>query len=313
MPDPNKRGIKYPSRNHGLPLARSPLLMSPILTSLDLATDVRPDHDLKRRHYLVGRDLDVLFPAPSLPPSPLCPQRLPGTSTESLAALQHVLRDNHSRFHIFYNHLKFQKCVPTSVVMMPSLMMLVAMMACLMPISLSTLAISHITYRAMVLYALGGSRSAIMAGYDQDCTDQRLAFASPSPVTVDNFRDHLGDEKYGTTLISLPCVTHPCSYYQAYLTFFDQEITAKGISYTLEKYVFSEAYNLYSSPLRTKQPEMLSRFLAGLLHALIHIGYGLEFGLKGLICEGVFVREAWMRHSWRFVRPRDGHSARPCR
>ena len=55
--------------------------------------------------------IDALFPAPTLPPSVLSPQRFPGASTDSLAALQYVLKDNHKRWHIFYNDLKFHKYV----------------------------------------------------------------------------------------------------------------------------------------------------------------------------------------------------------
>lgn len=34
-----------------------------------------------------------------------------------------------------------------------------------------------------------------------------------------------------------------------------------------------------------KQPEMLNRFLSGLLHPMIHAGHGMEFGLPGLVVE----------------------------
>ena len=34
-------------------------------------------------------------------------------------------------------------------------------------------------------------------------------------------------------------------------------------------------------------PEMLNRLLAGLVHPLIHLAYGLEFGLPGQVAEGL--------------------------
>ena len=55
--------------------------------------------------------LDELFPAPSLPPSQLSPQRLPGANLESLVALRDVLKDNHQRYHIYFNHVRFHKYV----------------------------------------------------------------------------------------------------------------------------------------------------------------------------------------------------------
>lgn len=34
------------------------------------------------------------------------------------------------------------------------------------------------------------------------------------------------------------------------------------------------------------EPEMLSRLMGAIIHPLIHAGYGLEFGLPGLVAEG---------------------------
>lgn len=48
----------------------------------------------------------------------------------------------------------------------------------------------------------------------------------------------------------------------------------------LEKYLFTPEYN--ESPRR-----MLSRFLMGVVHPIIHAGYGCEFGLPGLVAEGL--------------------------
>jgi hypothetical protein len=31
---------------------------------------------------------------------------------------------------------------------------------------------------------------------------------------------------------------------------------------------------------------MMARFLGALFHAFIHVGYGLEFGIPGLVAEG---------------------------
>lgn len=60
---------------------------------------------------LPGSELDALFPFPSLPPNVLSPSRYPGASPEAAAALTHVLKDNHTKYHIFFNHKRFHKCV----------------------------------------------------------------------------------------------------------------------------------------------------------------------------------------------------------
>ncbi|KAI6030051.1 hypothetical protein EDC04DRAFT_2714191 [Pisolithus marmoratus] len=180
--------------------------------------------------------LDSLFPVPALPPSPLSPQRLPGTSVESTAALQDVLKDNHKRWHIFFNHRRFH---------------------------------NHITHRALALYALGASGTSIRTLYDLDRQTQRPAIDTPEAITRANFVDHLGDE----------------NYYQGYITFFKGEVDEKGASKVLEEYVFSDDFQYQEGA--SKQPELLARLTAGVMHPMIHVGYGLEFGLKGMLVEGL--------------------------
>lgn len=56
---------------------------------------------------------------------------------------------------------------------------------------------------------------------------------------------------------------------------------------SIEEYIFSAKANF--DPARgagDKQPEMLNRLLSSICHPLIHVGYGLEFGLPGMIIEG---------------------------
>lgn len=193
-----------------------------------------------------------LFPAPSPPPTALCPQRLPGCGIESLKALQHVLIHNHTRYHIFFNHMKFN---------------------------------NHIAHRALAIYAMGGSGPVIEAFYQQDSGIQRPAFASPKPITEQNFVEHLGDE----------------NFYEAYNTFFDKAIEEKGAAATLEEYVFSDKYNFNPGRDAASQPHMLSRFVDGIMHPLIHCGYGVEFGLKGMLSEGLAITALRDAHPLRFL------------
>ncbi|KAI6030044.1 hypothetical protein EDC04DRAFT_116623 [Pisolithus marmoratus] len=190
-------------------------------------------------------DFESFFPSPSLPPSPLAPQRFPGTSIESLAALQYVLKDNHKRWHIFLNDRKHH---------------------------------NHITHRALLLYALGGSGALIKEFYEQDSRRQLPAIESPEAITPTNFVGHLGDGRY----------------YQGYVGFFNQEINEKGTPMVLEEYIFSDRFQYQEGA--SEQPEMLSRFMSSVIHALIHVGYGLEFSLKGIVVEGLAlaaVHDVW--------------------
>ncbi|KAG2135389.1 uncharacterized protein EDB93DRAFT_1092359 [Suillus bovinus] len=130
---------------------------------------------------------------------------------------------------------------------------------------------NHITHRALAIYASGGSSAVIEAFYKQDTKVQRAAFVSPHPITAQNFVDHLGDE----------------NYYEAYTTFFAKVIEEKGASATLDEFIFSEKYNFQPGRDAGSQPEMLSRFVDAVMHPLIHCGYGVEFGLKGMLAQGL--------------------------
>jgi hypothetical protein len=91
-----------------------------------------------------------------------------------------------------------------------------------------------------------------------------------------------------------------CRYFNAYMDFFTCYVQEKGISATLEDFIFSPKVNLGTNPQLAvdKQPQMLNRFLAGVLHPMIHTAYGTEFNLPGMIVEGktgshpVFARKA---------------------
>ena len=74
-------------------------------------------------------------------------------------------------------------------------------------------------------------------------------------------------------------------YYNSYLEFFRDILSKKDVTEVLEEYVFSAKANI-GGPETKGQPRMLNRFLAGLVHPMIHTGNGLEFGILGLVAEG---------------------------
>ena len=88
-------------------------------------------------------------------------------------------------------------------------------------------------------------------------------------------------------------------YYDAYLSYFSEYLRDHTPNETFERFIFSSAYNFdpdleandvneikIAAEKGKKHPEMLNRLLAGLLHPLIHLAYGLEFGLPGQAAEG---------------------------
>lgn len=108
----------------------------------------------------VNRDLDSLFPAPSPSPSKLSPTVWPGNSQESTTVLQKCLKENHEKFHIFFNDQGFH---------------------------------NHTSHHLLAIWALGASGPVIEAAYKVNTDYQRLAEDSPGPITLDNLYDHLGD------------------------------------------------------------------------------------------------------------------------
>ncbi|KAG1775843.1 hypothetical protein EV702DRAFT_1113344 [Suillus placidus] len=183
-------------------------------------------------------ELDVLFPSPSSPLDVLSPPRYPGASPEAVAALAFVLKDNHTKYHIFYDDKRVH---------------------------------NHVTHRALALYSAGASGSLIKQFYMQDCTYQRPVVEPPEAVTEENFIEHLGDD----------------NFYAAYKTFFSKVIEEKGVSAMLEEYIFSKKYNFVEGRDASAQPVIFSRFLGAVFHAFIHVGYGAEFGIPGMVVEGL--------------------------
>ncbi|KAF9078612.1 hypothetical protein BDP27DRAFT_1207201 [Rhodocollybia butyracea] len=130
---------------------------------------------------------------------------------------------------------------------------------------------NHIVHHVLALWALGANGDAIEAAYREDILIQRPAFSSPEPITVANFNDHLGDE----------------NFYNAYLTFFCGVVTKNDVGSVLEGFLFSDKANYGSKNTAGEHPQMLNRFLSGLIHPFIHVGYGIEFGLPGIVAEGL--------------------------
>ncbi|KAG2072551.1 hypothetical protein BDR04DRAFT_1074096 [Suillus decipiens] len=184
--------------------------------------------------------LPPLFQTPQPPLDPICPQRWPGINPESTKMLLKVLKDNHSRWHIFFNYKGFH---------------------------------NHAAHHLLAIWAMGASAKIIFSAYESHCVYQRPAFDSPSRITHHNFNEHLGDERF----------------YSAYSDFFALELGKKGFARTFGEYIFAHSANFLAEPPPEGygHPEMLSRFMGGILHPLIHTGYGAEFGLLGISAEGL--------------------------
>ncbi|THH28849.1 hypothetical protein EUX98_g5339 [Antrodiella citrinella] len=130
---------------------------------------------------------------------------------------------------------------------------------------------NHATHHILAIYALGASPETIRAAYASHTGYQRPAIPPAGVVNKSNWKNFLGDEKY----------------YQAYLTFFTNLLLENGPAAVLKEYVFSKDANFVPAQGKTDRPNMFNRFIGGLLHPLIHSGYGAEFGQLGMWAEGL--------------------------
>ena len=150
---------------------------------------------------------------------------------------------------------------------------------------------SHAAHHLLAIYALGASAPIIDAAYQTHVEFQRPAIPSPGVITIKNFQDFLGQQECVSNHTCLPITSpsEPYRYYSAYVDFFTVILRKDGAAATLEDYVFSQKANFDPAREadRKSPPQFLCRLVDGLFHPLIHVGYGLEFGLPGTLAEGV--------------------------
>ncbi|KAF9509405.1 hypothetical protein BS47DRAFT_1373523 [Hydnum rufescens UP504] len=108
---------------------------------------------------------------------------------------------------------------------------------------------NHLPHHLFAKFALGANSNLLRAIYEHDKAMLLPAIPSPGLITPENYISHL------------------------------------GVSKTLEEYIYSRKAN-YDDQLGNNQPEMFSRFIGSLYHPLIHLGYGLEFGVVGVVAGG---------------------------
>ncbi|KAJ5381455.1 Oxidoreductase ptaJ [Penicillium cataractarum] len=126
---------------------------------------------------------------------------------------------------------------------------------------------NHITHSLLSIYALGGSPEDIRAAYERNQSYQRTVV--PAVVEVIEkmnatgvFTEYLGEEKH----------------YPNFLSFFQRQIDEKGVGAVLNEYVFAES---------EQAENMLCRLWGGLLHPLIHLGFGLEFNQPAIVAQAL--------------------------
>lgn len=109
----------------------------------------------------------------------------------------------------------------------------------------------------MAAYSLGASKTKIQQIFDEHASYQKPAPPFTSTLTRENYKEHLGKS----------------ASYTNFLNLFQSEVEKHGSVDTVRRWVWSG--------------DMLARTIGGVYHPLIHIGYGLEFDIPGIIAEGL--------------------------
>ena len=129
---------------------------------------------------------------------------------------------------------------------------------------------NHLVHQLLADYSLGADVLRLEKVYQDNALYQR-------PRRPD---------KSGFVWDSLDCLGND-DYYTDYVNFFLEELQTTGIKRCVEHYIFEQDPKL----------GMFARFFAGVYHPMIHLGYGIEFGIPLMVAEGL----AWVAvHQGRF-------------
>lgn len=104
---------------------------------------------------------------------------------------------------------------------------------------------------------MGANTEQLQKIFDDHSSYQRQIKPVKHQLDRSNYQDHLGD----------------LDAYSDYLAFFKAEIAAHGMVETVRRFIFSG--------------DMLARFLGGVYHPLIHMGYAFEFNLPDICAEAL--------------------------
>ncbi|KAJ5085305.1 hypothetical protein N7532_010076 [Penicillium argentinense] len=125
----------------------------------------------------------------------------------------------------------------------------------------------HIVHFMLTIWALGASPETIQAQYERESQRQRAAIPRDEAV-IQSFSD------------KKECLKHMYQeeHYSNYLAFFQRVIGEKGVSAVIKEYLFG-GDELAES--------LLSRMFAGLVHPIIHLGFGIEFQQPAIVAQAL--------------------------
>lgn len=128
---------------------------------------------------------------------------------------------------------------------------------------------NHLPHAILTTFAMGGSPEQLARAYTDGVPCQRL-LPPVDPEVVEEMKDPTKFKAYAQQL----------SQYSNFLAFFEDKIAEKNGDWRI----------VVTDTCFTRTPLadfMLAQLLEGVYHPIIHLGFGVEFNLRGLIAEGL--------------------------
>ncbi|KAI7862893.1 hypothetical protein BDF14DRAFT_1849374 [Spinellus fusiger] len=116
---------------------------------------------------------------------------------------------------------------------------------------------NHASHHVLSAFSLGASNERIKAIYDQEASNQRPIIPSRGDLTLENYTERLGD----------------IAAYSDFHDLFKLQIQKYGAHATVRRWFFSG--------------DFVQRVFGGVLHPIIHISYGIEYDMPGMVAEGL--------------------------
>jgi hypothetical protein len=126
---------------------------------------------------------------------------------------------------------------------------------------------NHIAHHLLTVWALRGTVEDLRQAYGDNKSYQRPQMRPDEAVI-----DRLQDEAFFASYLG------PEDHYSTFLNFFQREI---------EKSSWQEVLQTYLLAGDKRANDMLARLYAGVLHPIIHLGFGIEFDQPAIIAEAL--------------------------
>ncbi|KAG0277758.1 hypothetical protein BGZ96_002723 [Linnemannia gamsii] len=116
---------------------------------------------------------------------------------------------------------------------------------------------NHLAHGILASYSLGVSPERLRAIYKSHAVEQRPIGSLKKSFTSADWKSEVGNQEF----------------YASYLEFFRHEVPKLGRVEAIVKYAFDT--------------DVLGRTFSGAFHPLIHLGYGIDFGIDAVVAEGL--------------------------